>query len=60
MKHKAVVEIETKSIEEEQFVLNRFPSAIWVALGERTKFYIPYQEYNVVKEMINEWEKQNG
>jgi hypothetical protein len=60
MKHKAVVEVETKSIEEEQFVLNRFPGAIWVALGERTKFYIPYVEYTVVKEMISEWEKHNG
>ena len=60
MKTKSVVEVETSNIAEEQFVLNRFPGAIWIALGERTKFYIPYAEYSVVNEMISEWEKQNG
>jgi hypothetical protein len=59
MKTRSIIEVETSNIVEEQFVLNRFPSAIWVALGERTKFYIPYAEYNVVQEMVNEWEKQN-
>jgi hypothetical protein len=59
MKTRSIIEVETKSIEEEQYVLNRFPGAIWVALENRTKFYIPYVEYNVVQEMVNEWEKQN-
>lgn len=60
MKHKSVIEVTTNSIAEEQFILNRFPDALWIALGERTKFYIPYHEYHIVKETINEWEKING
>ncbi len=60
MKHKSVIEIETNSIVEEQFILKCFPHAIWIALGERTKFYVPYQEYSVVEKVINEWENKNG
>lgn len=60
MKYRAVVEVETNSIEEEQFVLNRFPSALWIALEKRTKFYIPYHEYNEVKKTVNEWREHNG
>lgn len=60
MKQKAVIEVTTESISEEQFILNRFPGALWIALGEKTKFYIPYQEYQVVEETINEWENSNG
>jgi hypothetical protein len=60
MKTRSVIEVETSNIAEEQFLLNKFPGAIWIALGERTKFYIPYAEYHVVQEMVDEWEKQNG
>lgn len=61
MKHRAVIEVETNSIEEEQFILNRFPSAKWIALREeRTLFYIPYHEYTNVKKTVNEWREKNG
>lgn len=60
MKSRSVIEVETSNIAEEQYILNKFPHAIWVALGEKTKFYIPYEEYSIVKEMVDEWEKKNG
>lgn len=60
MKHRAVIEVVTNSIEEEQFILNRFPDAVWVALKEeKTLFYIPYYQYNSVKKSVEEWNKKN-
>lgn len=56
MKHTSVIEVETNSLIEEQYILSKFPYAIWVAIGEKTKFYIPYPEYAKVKKTISEWE----
>jgi hypothetical protein len=64
MKYKAVIEIITESYEEEQFILNRFPNSVWISpagiSNKKTLFYLPYQQYDEVKNTIEEWEKRNG
>ena len=61
MKHRSVIEIEVNTYLEQQHIISRFPNAIWVSLDEnRMRFYVPYQEYNEVKKVIEEWEKHNG
>jgi len=62
MKVKAVVEIFTESYAEEQFIMSRFPGAWFTPTSEhgKTLFYVPYTQYEKVKESINEWENANG
>ena len=60
MKHKAVIQITAESYAEQQYIMAKFPSAVWVTLSEeRTLFYVPYAEYNEVKKAINEWRANN-
>ena len=59
MKQKAVIEVRTYTPAEEQFILKRFPGAIWIACGKSVRFYIQYQEFNEVKKVIEEWENKN-
>jgi hypothetical protein len=60
MNVRAVVEIETKTLEEEQHVLANFPDAIWVTFSEgRTKFYVPYAQYEAIMKMVTTWEMAN-
>lgn len=59
MKAKKVIEIETDNIAEEQYVLNEFPDALWIALDKKTKFYVPYNKNEVVNEILEKWEKVN-
>jgi hypothetical protein len=60
MRLKSKLEIETEDYNEQQFILNRFPQAVWVVIDEnRTKFYIPYELYSEAKSTIKEWETKN-
>ena len=60
MKQKSVIQISTESYEEEQFILTRFPSAVWISLKPgKTLFHLPFAQYNEVLTTIEEWEKQN-
>lgn len=60
MRLRSKLEIETNNSAEQQFILNRFPQAIWITLDEnRTKFFLPYELYAEVKSTIKEWEKNN-
>ena len=61
MKLKSVLEITTDSYVEQQYILTKFPQARWLTLDESlTKFYVPYELYSEVKNVITEWEKNNG
>lgn len=60
MKMRAVIEIETESYLEEQYILEQLPNSVWIYLGEkRVRFYIPYPEYDLVKKILKEWEERN-
>ena len=61
MKMQAIIQIVAESYAEEQFIMNRFPGAWFNPISPgRTAFYIPYPQYQEVKEAINEWENANG
>jgi len=61
MKHRAVIQIDVDTYLEQQHILTKFPNAVWISVGEnRMRFYVPFQEYNEVKKVIEEWEIQNG
>lgn len=59
MKMQAVVEVVAETYEEEQFILRKFPSAVWVAPAGMNKgnvlFFLPYAQYAEIKKAIDEW-----
>jgi hypothetical protein len=60
MRYRRVVEIETSTYAEQQFILNRFPQAVWIEIEEnKTRFYLPIEMYEKVINTIKEWEKRN-
>jgi len=58
MKH--VIQITTESEIEEQYILEKFPEAVWVSLTGRTNFYLPAHEGNItdVESAILEWKER--
>ncbi len=60
MKIKTVVEIQTKSLAEEQFILTRFPEAYWVTGRElgKTTFYIDSKYTNKATKAVREWKEK--
>jgi hypothetical protein len=60
MRYRRVVEIETSTYAEQQFILNRFPQAVWISVEEnKTRFYLPNEMYQKIIGVIKEWEKRN-
>jgi len=59
MKRKLVIEIESESYMEEQFLLDRFPHAVWVNLGGKTIFYLPVEDKEESLKAMKEWEEFN-
>lgn len=55
MKSRSVIEIQTSSYEEEQYILYKIPSAVWIKLGEETRFYVPNDKLVYVAKLIAEW-----
>jgi len=55
MKSRSVIEIETETYEEEQFILARFPHTAWIKLSENTRFYVPTDQLTKVAEVMAEW-----
>lgn len=60
MRMRSVIEIQTESYAEQQYIMTHLPEAVWIVLGEKTTFYMPYPQYEKVKKVIHEWEKKNG
>lgn len=61
MKMKEVIQITTENNIEEQYILEKFPEAVWFNLTGRTNFYLPSSEsYKTeAEEVISEWEERN-
>lgn len=65
MKMRKVIEIEVDSYNEEQYILEKFPEAVWISpagvSGGGTRFFLPEsEEYGIeVEEAITEWEERN-
>jgi len=62
MKRRVVIELESESYIEEQFLLDRLPDAVWLNMGGSTKFYLPIEEKERVLEAITDWKEreENG
>ena len=60
MKMKSTIQVTTESDIEEQYILEKFPEAVWVNLTGRTMFFLPENEGNrtEVEEAITEWEER--
>lgn len=60
MKMKSTIQVTTESDIEEQYILEKFPEAVWVNLTGRTMFFLDNNEMNKeeVKQAINEWEER--
>jgi len=57
---KLTIQVTTESNVEEQYILEKFPEAVWVNLTGRTMFFLPDNEGNriEVEEVIQEWEER--
>jgi hypothetical protein len=60
MKMKPVIQITSENNIEEQYLLERFPEAVWHHSGGLTRFYLPDgEEYrSEIKVAITEWEER--
>ncbi len=57
MKQKEVIELRSESYMEDQFLLDRFPSATWLNHRGSTTFYLSVDEKDSVLKAIKEWEE---
>ena len=57
MKRRVVIELESESYLEEQFLIDRFPDATWLNQGGNTTFYISIDDNDRVLKAITEWEE---
>jgi len=57
---KSTIQVTTESDIEEQYILEKFPEAVWVNLTGRTMFFLPENEGNrtEVMEAITEWKER--
>ena len=64
MKIKSVIQIRTESIEEEQYILKKFPQAYWVTAAginssrDMTTFYLESKYANEAVEVVREWKEK--
>lgn len=60
MKMKSTIQVITESNIEEQYILEKFPEAVWVNMTGRTMFFLPDNEGNrtEVEAAIMEWEER--
>ena len=59
MRMRSVIEIQTESYAEQQYIMTHLPEAIWIVLGEKTTFYMPYPQYEKVENVLREWEQNH-
>ena len=62
MKRRVVIEMESESYLEEQFLLDKFPDAVWLNMGGQTRFYMDIDEKERVLQALTEWKEieKNG
>jgi len=58
---KQVIQITAEDEIEEQYILEKFPEAVWFSLTGRTNFYLPdNEEYRTeIAEAVTHWEERN-
>jgi len=52
---KKMIAIRAESSMEEQFLLSKFPDAVWIALDGGINFYVSETRTNEVLEVVREW-----
>ncbi len=57
MEYKEVIQLRSESYMEDQFLLDRFPSATWLNHRGSTTFYLSVDEKDSVLKAIKEWEE---
>jgi hypothetical protein len=57
MKRRLVIEVESESYLEEQFLLDQFPNAVWLNMGGQTRFYMDIDEKESVLEALTKWKE---
>lgn len=57
MKRRVVIEVESESYLEEQYLLDKFPDAVWLNMGGQTKFYMDINDKERVLEALTEWKE---
>lgn len=55
MEMKKMIAIRAESNMEEQFLLSKFPDAVWLALDGGINFYVSETRINEVLEVLGEW-----
>ena len=55
MKLRRVVEVKVTSYEEQQFILTRFPDAIWMVDGTNTRFYLDEEKIAEIVDAVDEF-----
>lgn len=55
MKLRRVVEVSTSEYNEQQFILARFPEAVWFAFGDGIRFYIDEEKIAEVVDAVDEF-----
>ncbi len=61
MEMRETVEISVDNQIEEQYILEKFPEAVWVSpagFGTTTRFFLPSNRSSDVREAIQEWEER--
>jgi len=58
MQAKKVIEIQAESYIEEQLLMDAFPEAVWFTGVGSTRFYLPYDRKDDVKQKIEEWRNE--
>jgi len=57
MKRRVVIEVESESYMEEQFLIDKFPDAIWHNEGGNATFYISIDENERVLKALTLWKE---
>ena len=60
MQFKKMIAINAENYQEEQFLLSKFPDAVWINLDGGTVFYVPEGMINEVLEVLREWKEMSG
>jgi len=60
MKAKKVIEIQTEDYIEEQYILEKFPEALWFNFSGKIIFYLPEEFEDEIKNEIEEFERRKN
>ena len=60
MRQRAVIEIVAENYDEEQFLLKKFPDAVWLKIDEETRFFVPSRNIKEVGRALREFKNLKG